>query len=285
MDEEQVDEILGERAYSGGEIPPDVFIDVEKSVEKPYSKNQYQFFFTGEKASARSDGFYSFVQETFPDTELEIEEKIEEDWNEEWRKHYSVIEVSENIRIVPEWKKEEEKGSPGNIYIYPGQGFGTGGHETTYLCLKFFDQVFNSINNESSVLDFGCGSGILGIAAIKLTKCTVDFMDIDEQALDNCQQNIDVNFEAAFDKSSLILRSNFEPSVEYDLVFANILENVLIDEYPLIEKCVRPGGHLIVSGLLNGQETAIIKKYQQFELVSIERKADWCALRLVKCER
>jgi ribosomal protein L11 methyltransferase len=157
-------------------------------------------------------------------------------------------------------------------------GFGTGTHETTYLCLNLFDKISDQLKPGSHCLDFGCGSGILGIAALKIKRMPVLFCDIDKNALDNCVQNLVLNFEGEnLEGSKLVIRERYHPS-EYDLVFANILEHVLIMEKEIILASLKGNGFLIVSGLLNHQVETIVSHYSFLEKVAVVSKNDWSAI-------
>lgn len=274
LEESRVDEILGERAYSGGDVPETLLAEVEAatfSLENFFVK--YYFLNVTD-----AKDFVVYVKENYLNISLHIETRPVEDWNKEWKRYYAPIKISETFEVIPEWLYEQHQDEDKNqIIIYPGMGFGTGTHETTYLCLKLFEKYKKEISG-SACLDFGCGSGILGIGAILLKKMSVDFVDIDRSALENCLQNLNINFDVnSLDGSALILRDRFQ-SKTYDLVFANILENVLELEYPLINSATKPGGYLIVSGLLNHQVDNIVKKYNTFTKVEAISKGDWSAV-------
>ncbi len=270
LDEPAVDKLLGEKAYCGGELPQDVFDIIE---EDQVDKEGGKYFWETERDAE------SFAAEL---TKLGIKylktSEAKQDWNEAWRKDFKEIVISDTLKVVPSWEKEQNFDSENEVYIYPGMGFGTGNHETTFLCLKLYEKA-RSLRKISTVLDFGCGSGILGIAAIKKDHARVDFVDIDSDALDNCLQNLNFNnYENYSAGHSLVLRERYENIVSYDLVFANILENVLESERDLLNCVTNKEGLLIVSGLLKGQEENITKIYSTFALVDIVFKGDWVAI-------
>ena len=278
IDEAMVDEILGERAYSGGDIPTEVISEVESEVK---SRNEISFryyFFNGDLK--RAEDFYRFIQENHEDITVSCEKQEFSDWNEEWKKHYSPIEVTKNLKVVPEWFKEENhRENSDNIYINPGMGFGTGEHETTYLCLKLYDSVSKEIEDKGLCLDFGCGSGILGIGAIKKNDMVVDFIDIDPAALDNCHENLKLNFyEEKLNGHRLMIRERFKVNEKYNLVFANILEHVLVSEKPNILNSLNGGGYLVLSGILNDQVENILNEYATLSHVETLSKGDWSAI-------
>lgn len=267
MEESEVDEVLGSAAYCGGELPTDLVSKVEASKHD----GGIEFYFD-EKKSA--EGFFARAPKGSLFFEID-----NEDWNIPWRAHYKPIEISENLRIVPEWQKDGDKSN--EIYIYPGMGFGTGTHETTALCLTILSKLKRPL---PEVLDFGCGSGILGIAAIKLFNSAVTFCDIDKEALHNTVQNLEINFKGRdLSNSNLITREKFKADKKYDLVFANILAPILIEEADTIIQSLGVKGDLILSGLLLGQGDEIREYYEKKGLKFLLelKKNDWCALHFV----
>ncbi|MFA6237283.1 MAG: 50S ribosomal protein L11 methyltransferase [Bacteriovorax sp.] len=278
LEESRVDEILGERAYSGGDVPESLIDEVEAaSVDQ--DSFTYKYFFYQNDYETNSSDFVFFIKENYPELPLFTAQKNFEDWNAEWKKFYTPIIVSERLEIVPEWLIESRMHSPAEkIFIYPGMGFGTGTHETTYLCLCLFDKISDQLKCGASCLDFGCGSGILGITALKTKQMPTLFCDIDKNALDNCAQNIVLNFEGEnLAGSRLVIRNRYTPA-KYDLVFANILENILILEKEVILESMQKNAYLIVSGLLNHQVETIISQYSTLEKISVVTKNDWSAI-------
>lgn len=282
IDEEEVDKILGDRAYSGGDISDKDISHIENSVGNK-ERIIIKLFFTDEKCEFLANGFFNWLKESFPNINSEINREENKDWNVEWRKNYAPIIVSPNLTIVPEWMRDDYKDRDDAIFIYPGQGFGTGTHETTYLCLKFLDELSSCGEAFERCLDFGCGSGILGISSLGIRPMQVDFCDIDLNALENCQQNLDLNFDESFfkDKVKLFLRDKFTCTTEYDLVYANILENVLFLEGDLLIKSLKKGGKLILSGILVEQEKNVLNFFNEdknLKLISIKESGHWKAI-------
>jgi len=278
MNEKEVDLALGEKAYSGGDLPLNVLNEVDDLYENKDGR-KVLFLFCHKGSETNANAFCLFMDENKIDYSR-IEKDVL-DWNSEWRKHYSQIEISKNLKIIPSWKKVEN--SENEVYIYPGMGFGTGGHETTFLCLKHFEDIKSEAHTQKICLDFGCGSGILGIAAIKRAGYLVDFCDIDKNALDNCQQNLLLNFEGqSLEGNSLVSRTNFQIEKTYDLVFANILEDILIAEKELLLESLSSDGHLIISGILINQIESIKKHYSSLELVNSYEKGDWASILFLK---
>ena len=277
LTEEEVDAILGERSYSGGDLPETVIDEVESTVlGRPAN---YRFFFDNAEAAQE---FKSHCQKEIL-AEVQVEEHESQDWNAEWKKHYAPILVNDKFEIIPSWMTDYKTKTPANIYIYPGMGFGTGSHETTFLCLKLLTEELNF--PLSNVLDFGSGSGILGLATFKFfPDAQVDFYDIDPEANKNCYQNAELNKleNLAFRLLLPEVREKLKP--QYDLVFANILESILMLEKNYLIDVTRPQGALILSGLLRHQVSGIIEAYsaQGMTLKKQLEKGDWAALYFIK---
>lgn len=183
------------------------------------------------------------------------EEVAEQDWVRLTQSQFSPIRVTERLWIVPSWHAAPD---PDAIIVVldPGLAFGTGSHPTTLLCLEWLAQ---GVTAGMSVLDYGCGSGILAIAAARLGAAGVVGVDIDPQAViaarDNAQRN---GVDACFSDSARELCGQF------DLVLANILANPLKVLAPAISAHVRPGGSLVLSGILVEQGDELIAAYAPY---------------------
>ena len=184
----------------------------------------------------------------------------EQEWQTSWREHYHPIKVGEKLMIIPAWETlpDPEKIS---ILIDPGMAFGTGAHPTTRLCLTALESV---LQPGDRVADLGAGSGILSIAARKLGAASVDGWDIDPGTIAVAERNAALNqvdgLHFSTGKLANLLQS---PGVPYDLLLANILAHVLTE---MIDKelvtAIRPGGLIIMSGILSEQLPPILKKLE-----------------------
>lgn len=276
--EEEVDALLGERSYSGGDLPPEVYEEIEGESFKKKSPI-VNFYFATEEIAQDFENWISVL--SLPIDFKKTSEKVE-DWDVFWRKHYDRIELSEGYSIVPSWKKENGQNPNKEIYIYPGRGFGTGSHETTFLCLEMF--LSHEGIETNSVLDFGCGSGILGLGVLRKDKrAKVTFCDIDPEALENTRVNLDLN---SFQNSENCLPQDLNLDKRYDLIFANILKNVLKEKSFFLFKSLKNEGHLILSGILKEQRLEIEKVYKNYglNLVDVKEKGDWSCLLFYKEE-
>lgn len=195
-------------------------------------------------------------------------------WEREWMQHFQPMRFGTRTWICPSWRQPPDPDAA-NIYLDPGLAFGTGTHPTTALCLKWLDQ---HIKGGEIVIDFGCGSGILGIGALKLGAATVWAVDNDPQALvatrDNALKNrIEANLK--------ILGVNDLIPVKSDILLANILANPLISLATLFAEKVKPGGVAILSGILLEQQSMVLQAYSSdFKLISSAQKEDWIRLDL-----
>ena len=280
MGEAEIDDILGQASFCGGDLDEKYYLLLEEHCKC----KEVEFFFEGAEAEFNANNFCIYVDDKLgmKSSKSYCEDK---DWNEEWKKFYCPIEIDSNFRILPPWEKKNDSLKI-EIVINPGQGFGTGSHATTKLCLIQFSKWAKNLekHHKTKILDLGCGSGILGIGALKyLSKSHVDFCDIDLNALENCQQNISLNIDESDITHSIIHRSKMKIE-EYDLVFANILLNVLIEEMECIFQMVSKNGSLIVSGILRNQVAELVDLYckQGFNFVEELSLGEWSSIHFLR---
>jgi len=175
---------------------------------------------------------------------------------------------------VPTWH-EPTNPKAINIALDPGLAFGTGSHPTTRLCLRWLD---GNIKGSESVLDYGCGSGILAIAAMKLGAGSAVGVDVDAQAVVASRDNASAN---------RVLADFYLPDgitlAQYDVVVANILTNPLRALAPLLAGAAKPGGRIVLSGILAEQAEEVMRIYAQwFDLAPAVLEDGWCCLSGVK---
>jgi ribosomal protein L11 methyltransferase len=195
-------------------------------------------------------------------------------WEREWMQHFQPMRFGARTWICPSWCQPPEPGAV-NIFLDPGLAFGTGTHPTTALCLEWLDQ---HIKGGEIVIDFGCGSGILGIGALKLGTAKVWAVDNDPQALVATRDNALKN---QVDAKMSILGVDEPLLVKSDILLANILANPLISLASSLADNVKPGGMAILSGILSEQQDSVIKAYAtDFKLLSSAQIEDWVRLDL-----
>jgi len=197
-------------------------------------------------------------------------------WERSWMEHYKPMKFGQRLWVYPSGQEQEENGTV-SLVLDPGLAFGTGTHPTTALCLEWL--ASHDVTGKT-VIDFGCGSGILAVAAVLLGAKEAVAVDIDPQALiatvDNAQKN---NVEA---KIKTILAEDFTP-VAADLVLANILAKPLIELSENITSLVKNDGQLVLSGILKEQAAQVNAAYQHaFTIQPASIQDDWCRLDGVK---
>lgn len=197
----------------------------------------------------------------------------DKDWEREWMQYYHPIQCGENFWICPSWL-DAPNPSAVNLRLDPGLAFGTGTHPTTFLCLQWLAE---QNLRDRTLMDYGCGSGILGIAALLLGARSALGVDIDPQALMASRDNAKRNGlpEDAF-PVYLPKKAPVEPA---DIVVANILAGPLVELAPQLSALTRPGGALCLSGVLATQAQAVIAAYEhEFEFAPIAEKEEWVRL-------
>ncbi|MBQ4843903.1 50S ribosomal protein L11 methyltransferase [Pseudoalteromonas sp. MMG005] len=205
------------------------------------------------------------------DSELtyKIEQLEDKDWEREWMDNFHPIKFGERLWICPSWRDIPEPDAV-NVLLDPGLAFGTGTHATTSLCLKWLERQ-DLIGK--TVVDFGCGSGILGIAAIKLGAERVIGIDIDPQALAASKDNAGRNGVA--DQLEVYLPEN-QPEFSADIVVANILAQPLRELHEIILAFLKPGGEIAMSGILEEQAQSVATVYAPFiQLDDIAQEGEW----------
>ena len=198
----------------------------------------------------------------------------EQNWVQLTQSQFDPIRVSERLWIVPSWHQAPDPQAI-NLVLDPGMAFGTGSHPTTRLCLEWLERT---VTPDVSILDYGCGSGILAIAAAKLGAGEVLGVDIDEQAVSAARSNAERNAVAVrFDDSAKAIEGQF------DIVVANILSNPLKALAPAICSHVRAGGQLALSGILAEQADELIACYSPYLALRVADTRDsWVCLAGIK---
>ncbi|NME01218.1 50S ribosomal protein L11 methyltransferase [Aeromonas sp. DNRA1] len=216
----------------------------------------------------------AFFQQIFgEDVGYKVEQLEDKDWVREWMDHFHPMQFGERLWICPSWRDVPNPDAV-NVMLDPGLAFGTGTHPTTALCLQWLDSLDLA---GKTVVDFGCGSGILGIAALKLGAARVIGIDIDPQAIQASRDNAERNGVA--DQIELYLPADQPQDVEADVVVANILAGPLRELAPLIAGHGKAGSLMALSGVLESQAPELETIYGQwFEMDPTAVKEEWCRL-------
>ncbi len=207
-------------------------------------------------------------------TPYRIERVNDQDWVRLTQAQFTPQKVSRRLWVVPTWHEVVDTAAI-NIRLDPGLAFGTGTHPTTRLCLRWLDA---NLQAGASVIDYGCGSGILAVAAMKLGAARVSGVDIDEQALLAARHNAKQNHtEIAFFAAADAVKS---PA---NVVVANILANPLTVLAPLLARLTLPAGWVVLSGILTAQADAVREAYRRwFDMRITEAEDEWVLLAGVK---
>ncbi|MGO2322653.1 50S ribosomal protein L11 methyltransferase [Vibrio casei] len=207
------------------------------------------------------------------DFAYKIEQIEDKDWEREWMDNFHPMKFGERLWICPSWRDIPDPTAV-NVMLDPGLAFGTGTHPTTSVCLEWLEGL---ALKGKTVIDFGCGSGILAIAAIKLGAAKVIGIDIDPQAILASKDNAGRNGVA--DQLELFLPQNQPEGLVADVVVANILAGPLRDLSGVITSLVKPNGLLAMSGVLDSQAEDVAAYYaEQFNLDPIIEQQEWCRI-------
>ena len=215
-----------------------------------------------------------------------IEESQTEDvdWVNNWKQYFHQFYI-DDILVIPSWEKVEEKDSDKLvIHIDPGTAFGTGMHETTQLCIR---QLKKYVKDDTVILDVGCGSGILGMLALKFGARYSVGTDLDPCAIDATHENMEVNGIRKDQYEVMIGNIIDDKAVQdkagygkYDIVAANILADVLVPLTPVIVNQMKPGGIYITSGIIEDKEETVVQavKAAGLEVLEVNHQGEWVSV-------
>ena len=262
-----------EDAYAGTENEQAIFGEPGMPAEQIWQQSKVIALF-GEHDEAAAVVKAAAQECGLKDLSYDSETLEDQDWVRLTQSQFDPIQISERLWITPSWHKAPA-GNAVNLQLDPGLAFGTGSHPTTRLCLKWLD---TQLKGGESVLDYGCGSGILTIAALKLGAGSAVGVDIDEQAIrasnDNAAQN---NVQAHFYLPDGL------PQGQFDVVVANILANPLRMLGKMLAARTKQGGRIVLSGLLAEQSEELGEIYSQwFDIEPAETEEGWARLSGVK---
>jgi ribosomal protein L11 methyltransferase len=204
----------------------------------------------------------------------------DQNWTRAWMEHFHAMQFGRRLWVCPLHIEPPEPEAI-NLRLDPGLAFGTGTHPTTSLCLRWLDQ---NIDGQTALLDYGCGSGILAIAACMLGVKRADGVDIDPQALTATHDNAETNLVTK--KIKTFLPDDYQKQhsdTQYDLVVANILSGPLAELAPMLASHTKTGGDIVLSGILKEQAEPLIDTYSEyFKMDAAEFEEDWVLLHGVK---
>ena len=213
--------------------------------------------------------------------DLSMEGVQDSDWENNWKKFYKPMEIGERLLVIPEWETADPKGRV-TLILNPGLTFGTGSHATTRLCLKALERY---IHGGETVLDLGCGSGILSIAALRLGASRAFACDIDEKCETVAYENAALN---GVTKDVYTVRTGDVLSDEklkaaigggYDMVVANIVSDVIIGLAPHVRPYLKDGGKFLCSGIIDTRAEEVAEKLRSagWEIIETRSSEGWFA--------
>jgi ribosomal protein L11 methyltransferase len=267
-------ENLSVDAFSHSEIPESATVHIKS------------YFSTLEDSAERLKEIETFLEELaqrqpgFVLSRPELSSVSTEDWSTSWKVNFKPLRIGRRLLIVPSW--EEPQPQPNDIVLRldPGMAFGTGGHETTRLCLELLEQIMDNMPTllSPSVLDLGTGSGILAMAAVQLGAGRVCAVDIDPSALEVARENLAINGLTDQVECSTTPLESLEGS--FDVILANILAEELVRLAPFLSERLSPGGSLVLSGILAEKEGLVRSGFssQPLEYLATLLEGEWVAL-------
>jgi ribosomal protein L11 methyltransferase len=267
-------ENLNVDAFSHSEIPESTTAHIKS------------YFSTTEDSAALLDEIETFLKELalrqpgLVLTRPELSSVSTEDWSTSWKINFKPLRVGRRLLIVPSWEKPQPQENDIVLHLDPGMAFGTGGHETTRLCLELLEQIMDNMPTllSPSVLDLGTGSGILAMAAVQLGAGRVCAVDIDPLAIEVARENLAINGLLDQVECSTTPLESLDGC--FDVILANILAEELVRLAPCLNERLAPGGSLVLSGILAEKEGLVRSGFslQPLEYLDTRREGEWVAL-------
>lgn len=203
----------------------------------------------------------------------------DEDWKDKWKENFKPTRITERLTVKPTWEEYSPKESELVIEIDPGMAFGTGTHETTSLCMKLMEKYLGEDAAGKSVLDIGCGSGILSIGAALLGSSDVLGVEIDEDAVRVASENILLNNVS--DRASAV-RGDLTEGIDFkaDIILANLMADLVMKLAEDAAGHLKNGGIFISSGILTEKKDVVVEaiKNAGFDIVEVAEDGEWCAI-------
>lgn len=248
----------------------------EELLEKDRTKAKVHIYISPEESPTEA---VAFLRERYTAegiaNEIHLDPCVEEDWINNWKQYFKPIPVGEKLLIRPTWEEVEDAGGRTVLDLDPGLAFGTGTHETTRLCMELLEQY---VTPGMEVLDVGCGSGILSVAALLLGAEKAVGVDIDELAVKTADENAEINHVA--DRFTGIC-GNLTDKVtgKYDIVVANIVADVIMELTKDVEQFMKPETLYLMSGIIDTREQDVLAAIApHFEVVDRKEEKGWVAL-------
>ena len=201
------------------------------------------------------------------------------DWKDKWKEYFKPVRITDRLVVKPTWEEYEPNDGEKVIQIDPGMAFGTGTHETTSLCLKLMEKYLGDEPQDKEVLDVGCGSGILYIAAALLGCRSVTGVEIDEDAVRVAEENVELN---GIGDRVEILQGDLTEGIESkaDIIVANLMADLVMTLSKSAKEHLKDGGIFISSGILLEKKDIVSDAVKKagFEIIEIAEDGEWCAI-------
>ena len=248
----------------------------EDLLQKDRSKAMVHIYISPEESPAEA---VAFLRERYTaegiENEICLDSCVEEDWINNWKQYFKPIPVGQKLLIRPTWEEVQDSGGRTVLDLDPGLAFGTGTHETTRLCMELLEQY---VRPGMNVLDVGCGSGILSVAALLLGADKAVGVDIDELAVKTAVENAEINHvEERF--TGICGNLTDQVTGTYDIVVANIVADVIIMLTKDVEQFMKPDTVYLMSGIIDTREQDVLAAVEQhFTIIDRKEEKGWVAL-------
>lgn len=247
----------------------------EDLLQKDRSKALVHIYISPEESPAEA---VAFLRERYTaegiENEICLDSCVEEDWINNWKQYFKPIPVGQKLLIRPTWEEVKDSGGRTVLDLDPGLAFGTGTHETTRLCMELLEQY---VRPGMNVLDVGCGSGILSVAALLLGADKAVGVDIDELAVKTAVENAEINHvEDRF--TGICGNLTDQVTGTYDIVVANIVADVIIMLTKDVEQFMKPDTVYLMSGIIDTREQDVLTAVEQhFTIIDRKEEKGWVA--------
>ena len=248
----------------------------EDLLQKDRSKALVHIYISPEESPAEA---VAFLRERYTaegiENEICLDSCVEEDWINNWKQYFKPIPVGQKLLIRPTWEEVQDSGGRTVLDLDPGLAFGTGTHETTRLCMELLEQY---VRPGMNVLDVGCGTGILSVAALLLGADKAVGVDIDELAVKTAVENAEINHvEDRF--TGICGNLTDQVTGTYDIVVANIVADVIIMLTKDVEQFMKPDTVYLMSGIIDTREQDVLTAVEQhFTIIDRKEEKGWVAL-------